>query len=278
MMTTKKTDINTEATGEVIPYPAYDALKREVEKLRTELSILVLERDELQYVECKNIEMAYMLALGGLEYQAYEHLCEYLRLKRKTDLIQAGLNRQEEINLMGIERQLDQEFADYKEKLDEKIKEVNDALERSRGEVLSKEESREIKKLYRQIVKALHTDLNTDLSRVQMDLFTNAVEAYEKGDLQALRIISELMGDRELPESTENAMVVLVQEKERFEEMLKSVKINIAEIKSSYPYTMKNLVTDKAEIEKYRSALENIISQYEESIKLYSERIKEMVS
>jgi exonuclease VII small subunit len=276
-MTTKKTDISIEATGEVIPYPESDALKREVEKLRTELSMLVLERDELRYVECKNIEMAYMLNFGGLEYHAYEHQCEYLRLKRKTDLIQAVLNRQEEINLPGIERQLDQEFSDYKEKLDEKIREVNDALERSRIEVLSKDESREIKKLYRQIVKALHPDLNTDLSRVHIDLFTNAVEAYEKGDLQALRLIAELVGDRELTESKEDSLIVLVREKERFEKMLKSMKDSITKIKSSYPYTMKDLVTDEAKIEKRRAELENIISQYEEGIKLYSERIKEML-
>ena len=33
----------------------FERLKSEVEKLRTELSMLVLERDELLLVECKNI-------------------------------------------------------------------------------------------------------------------------------------------------------------------------------------------------------------------------------
>lgn len=34
--------------------------------------MLVLEQDELQYVECRNIEMMYMLTIGNLEYKAYK--------------------------------------------------------------------------------------------------------------------------------------------------------------------------------------------------------------
>ena len=52
--------------GSIIRYPDYEKLKAEVEKLRTELSMLVLERDELLLVQCRNIETAYMLNIGGL--------------------------------------------------------------------------------------------------------------------------------------------------------------------------------------------------------------------
>ena len=41
---------------DIILYPDFQALKDEVQRLRTELSMLVLERDELRFVECKNIE------------------------------------------------------------------------------------------------------------------------------------------------------------------------------------------------------------------------------
>ena len=77
----------------------FERLKSEVEKLRTELSMLVLERDELLLVECKNIETAYMLSIGALEYKAYEIECAVLRMKRKAELIQAKKNRQEKVVL-----------------------------------------------------------------------------------------------------------------------------------------------------------------------------------
>lgn len=96
----------------IIPFPDFQKLKEEIEKLRTELSMLVLERDELRFVICKNIEMEYMLKVGGLEYQAYEAECAFLRLKRKVELIQAKKNRQEKVILSAIEDALDQEFSE----------------------------------------------------------------------------------------------------------------------------------------------------------------------
>jgi len=85
----------------IILHPDFEKLKTEVEKLRTELSMFVLERDNLLYQECKNIEMAYMLSVGALEYKAYEIECAILRLKRKVELIQAKKNRQENCSLHG---------------------------------------------------------------------------------------------------------------------------------------------------------------------------------
>ena len=90
-----KTTAEVSLSGNVIVFPDFEKLKSEVEKMRTELSMLLLERDELQFVICKNIETEYMLKLGSIEYRAYEAQCLSLRLKRKIELIQAKKNRQE---------------------------------------------------------------------------------------------------------------------------------------------------------------------------------------
>ena len=82
---------------ELIVFPEYENLKAEVERFRTELSMLMLEYDELRFVICKNIETEYMLKLGSLEYRAYEAQCTALRLKREIELIQARKNRQEKM-------------------------------------------------------------------------------------------------------------------------------------------------------------------------------------
>ena len=57
----------------VIISPEFEELKNETEKLRTELSMLMLERDELCVVECKNIEITYMLKLGLLSIKFLKH-------------------------------------------------------------------------------------------------------------------------------------------------------------------------------------------------------------
>ena len=196
----------------IILFPNIEKLQTEIKMLRTELSMLMLERDELLYVECKNIEMAYMLELGALEYKLFEAQCTYLRLKRKVDLIQAKKNRQEKIDLAAIDGILDNEFFEYQEKLNERIDQMNNAIERSNNECLSQEEYVELKKKYHRIVKALHPDLHPDVGQEKIKLFYKAVEAYENGDLNTLRLIDEMVSGTELPDKHEDAIQVLIKE------------------------------------------------------------------
>ena len=256
----------------VIAFPEHDKVKAEIEKLRVELSMLVLERDELVFVECKNIEMVYMLSVGGLEYKAFELNCAALRIKRKIELIQTKKNRQEKVVLSVIEEILDVEFAEYQVKLDEQIGKMNSALDRSKGRELSLLESRELKKLYIGIVKALHPDLHPDISSEKIKLFLNAVEAYKNSDLTGLRIITEMITENVLIEKHKDALVLLVKEKERLADLIKEIREDIIKIKSEYPYTMKSLIQDPDKIKEKKEELEGTIEEWKKALDLYKSK------
>jgi hypothetical protein len=218
-----------------------------------------------------------MLTLGNLEYKAYEVQCTVLRLKRKLELIQAKKNRQEKIILSQIEDTLDTEFAEYQEKLNEQMDKMNHAIKRSQSEFLSDEESGELKKLYHAIVKILHPDLHPDLSKAQLGLFENAVAAYKNGDLGVLRIIGEMVCKPVLPDTEQDTLTHLVQEKERLARLLQYVKDSIARIRSEYPYTLKDVVNDSEKTAARKAELEDILRHNEEVIVTYSTRIQEML-
>lgn len=268
---------NKGSSGNVIVLPDFQKLKDEVEKMRTELSMLLLERDELQFVICKNIETEYMLKLGGIEYKAYEAQCAALRLKRKIELIQAKKNRQEKVVISAVEKILDNEFAEYQKQLDEQINKMNNALKRSKAEVLSDEESKELKKLYRKVVKALHPDINPEVTQAQINLFDNAVQAYKNGDLNSLRIIGEMVGSEPLQKHHKDAMKQLACERDRLQSLLKSIRDSIDKIKADYPYTMKEILEDSEKTERKKQELENVLAQYNELISVYKTKIEEML-
>lgn len=268
---------DTDGEYTVILFPGFLKLKKDIEKLRTEISMLLLERDELRLVICKNIETAYMLALGGLEYKAFELNCSVLRLKRKIDLIQAKKNRQEKVELSSIEKILDKEFAQYQQQLDEQINKMNEALDHSMKRILNDEETKEIKKLYRSVVKALHPDLHPDVTPAQLQLFQNAVQAYEDGDLNSLRIIAEMVTEPVIPEQTEDALSLLVKDKERLAKCLEQIRVQISAIKLQYPYTMKDLIEDPEQIAEKRAELEQTIVELKEVYDYYAARLKEML-
>lgn len=268
---------DTHKSAEIVILPDAGKLKTEIEKLRTELSMLVLERDGLLYQECKNIEMMYLLSVGGLEYKVYEIECAILRLKRKAELIQAKRNRQEKASLAVIEAVLDAEFAEYQAKLNAQIDRMNAALERSHGEKLTDIEVREMKKLYRAVVKTLHPDLHPGQSDARIQLFHHAVEAYENGDLDELRIISEMVADLVLPEVAADGLAYLAKEKERLSNLIMRIQERISLIKSTYPYTMKDLVQSPEKIQARKDELEEEIRQLNELLGIYTARIAEML-
>lgn len=268
--------MDTTGSG-IVLFSGFEKLKEEIKRLKTELSMLLLERDELEFVTCKNIEVAYYLKFGALEYKAYEAQCTALRLKRKIELIQVRLNRQEKVDLLIVEQTLDTEFADYKKILNEKIDKMNEAIEYSNLDELTSQQSKELKKLYRNIVKNLHPDINPNVTSEQLRLLENAITAYKNGNIATLQMINAMLSDSDISENTQDVMSALTEEKERLESMLLNVRKGIDKIKSSYPYTVKDLVTDSEKGQQYKEKLEGIFNQYEILIKIYKAKLKEML-
>lgn len=225
--------------NKIIEFPDVKKLQDEIQLLKKSLEDLLLERDELRLVVCENIKTAYMLEIGSLEYKVYKTYCQYLRLRRKKELIQAKKNRQEKIVMGAIENQLDEEFAAYQKKLDEKISEMNEALKRSKMESLSKEETAEFKALYRSIVKRLHPDLNPNVGAAEKELFNHATEAYAQGDISALRAIFTMVESKQQIEDSPSQLARLQEEKERYQRVVDQLKAEIEQIKATPPYSWK---------------------------------------
>ena len=266
--------------SDIMEFKGKIELKDDIKTLRQELVRLVEERDNLIYTTCPNIKMRYMLEVGYLEYKVYELSLKYQRLKRKKELIQAKVYREEKVIIIEIDEALDKEFEKYKEDLVEKLNEVNESIKRSEGEFLSDVETKDLKDMYKKVVKKLHPDINPNVTEAEKELFVRAVEAYKEGDVASMKLIYIVSGaDEEVKDDESKLKTVLdmAEEKARLEKLAENIRKNMDEIKNRFPYTLKAYLDDDELMKERQDDLRGTIEDFENAIKDLEEAIAKLL-
>lgn len=261
---------NADQNTNIIVFPNIDKLKDEINILKRTFTSLILERDNIKHVVCRNIEMKYTLELGGLEYRAYALNCKMLRLKRKIELIQMKINRQESIDNVEISNILDLEFAEYQENLRMLLEKVNESISRSKSKLLTDDELKEVKALYREIIKKLHPDVLLNSTQEQERLFQNAKNAYESGDIKTLRLIKEMIYDVNEEDINKLSASFITEEMDRVSHLIKDIEEEINVIKNSNPYKLKEIIENKQLLGMKKQELTETIENIEQRTKSYN--------
>lgn len=257
----------------VIVFPEIAKLKEEIDRARTELSVALFEYDEICFVICKNLETMFFVEFGDIEYKLYEAQCLEARLRRKINLIQTKKNRQEKIDFSEIESLLDDEFEEYNKEIGKRLENMDEALARRDLKHLSDEDSKELKSLYRQILKAFHPYINPNLSETKRELFNNAVQAYKSEDLEMIRTISLIASDEIPAYEHEDVRVKLLKEKERILERLAVVRAGTDVVKEDFPYNMKEILESEEAIAERMKELERGLVEFKEFIDRHKTKI-----
>ena len=264
--------------NEIAKNPEYENLLSIIHQLETELADLVFDRDKLLYHVCPKLQTEYMLSIGKLEYAVFEYQCKILRTKRKIEIIQSCLNREQSYDITEIEKQLDKEYHEYTERLLEKQKEIENARFKNSnfGKPLTDEESSELKKIYTLIVKKLHPDINPNTTEEQHAQFIDAVNAYKNANLSELRIIYLLLDKISVTE-TENTMDKLTSRKEILLNEKEYMLNEINNIKNTFPYNAKNLLQDDNKLKHKIDELSNLLTEYQEQYINIEDKLNNML-
>ena len=151
---------------------------------------------------------------------------------------------------------------------------MNEALSRAKLEVLSEEETKLLKKLYKNIVKKLHPDINPLVTDVEKELFYNATEAYKNGDLPSLQIIYDIVCSGDDIEDEGLSGKSLDDEIERLEGLVGQIQDYINIIKSTPPYTWSIYLEDEKKRRDKLRSLEGDLKSFEEAVRTQEEAIK----
>ena len=177
-------------TQAIVIHPEIVALQNRLEELRQKSAKLYLQAEYMQFEERPLLLSLYETNIGKMLFEEFQLGVQIRLVSLEAQLYQAFINRNERPNEAQIQDRIRLEQEKFKVELEAKEADIKAAQDYLNAPTYSKEETEELRGLYRIITKALHPDLHPDQTQKEHDLFLKAVAAYRVGDIFVLRQIA----------------------------------------------------------------------------------------
>ena len=238
----------SDSADRIIVSPVSEELKNQCELLRKELAGLFAELDHLENTVGPNITAEYAATIGAKEYEALALDVEVRRLKATMEKILALENQNKKPNLEQIEAEVEDELKEWNTKVQKLLEDVERGKKRLASQ-MSPEDSAEMQKLYRELAKKLHPDINPDLSEEHKALWGRVQLANSFGDLDEMRALALLVDD--IPDEivSVSSLDMLRQRRDRLKEQVAELIRRIDEIQQDVPFTLAEKLADPAWIQ-----------------------------
>ncbi len=152
-----------------------EGLHKELDLLKAEYANQWNNRNVLREWGKPQLESLYYARIGELQIELLQQKAEMYTAKRKLEMMQVCINRDEEINLPFIEMMVEIEMQKQLEKIDQEV--VKLSLARNLlANLDSPQRSSELRKIFREMAKELHPDINPDLSNSAKNLWNAAMQ------------------------------------------------------------------------------------------------------
>lgn len=228
--------------NDLILHPEYESLRAEVARLREEIVVVRTQLDRATGVETELWKAEYGKRFGRLELELTRKYYRFRLLRRRIDLVRSYLNRGAEPDMEAIDAILDAEAEEYNQVLRRKAADAERASKMTFREY-SDEEAVHAKKLYQQVVRALHPDLHPGATPDDIACLQQAVEAYNSGDLATLEAIAVLVECGEKKNDEPSCIESLRKRCEQYRDTLSKLALRLKKVRSSFPFDQTELLS-----------------------------------
>ena len=231
---------------------------------------LVLLKDAL-LSEGDQYEISYNKEFGKELLDIFKLEVECVKHKKIITYIQAKLNRNEILDPEEMNTKILVEMQSYNHTIDQMINKIDLAKE---SKTISTFEANEVKRIYRNIAKKIHPDVSKIIEDHEdiRELWDKIYNCYRANDLKGIReanvILNKKMKDLDLIEYIN----VFIDEND-LDKKIEQIEQEIFDIRNSIPYTYREILADKEDINKLH---EKNKKQYEEYSK-YLEELKTQI-
>jgi hypothetical protein len=249
----------------------YKEIQEKILSLSKEYASLIEEEDNLIRHEKPVLLIKYGLEIGQYVLQYLQKNLEFMQLRRKIELMQASINRGENVDMGAIEEKLQVEFKAWIEQISTLNQEISYAKSAS---LIAVDEniSREIKILYKKLVRRLHPDLNKNLTEREKLLWNRLTLAYESFDLEAMKNI-EILLDSEEPVKENSSLEEMRSRYEKLWEKVLQAQEKLKTIRMSFPFSIGKQLLDSnwvtREVSTYTEKILEIEKAMPDYIKIY---------
>lgn len=241
--------------------PENERLRNLRSALREKYCKLQAKKMDVLYQEKNYLTSLYLSRVGQLQYELFVIETDIARLQMEMRLIQRYVNQNSPIDFKQVEKEIDKATEQFHKLLVERENELRNAHEYLSLPHLTKEEAAELKRLYHDIAKRLHPDLNPNLSEDEQDLFQQAQAAYRCSDLNSLRQIHQhVMGE----ETSVQVTIDLAQEVQQLQQMTDLLSQQIEQLYQTFPFTQREFLADEEKIAQKQAELRAQIKQMDE--------------
>jgi translation initiation factor 2B subunit (eIF-2B alpha/beta/delta family) len=252
--------------NDLIPSPEVQKFKEDCALLHDQLASLLTEREQLVDTVIPNILAKYATTVGVKEYEALAIDVEVRKLKATIQKIQAMENHGKKPNLEQIEAAVEDELREWQDKVDKMVDEIQQSQERLKHQMTS-EESEELQKLYRILVKKLHPDLNPEQPDKLKVLWQKVQQAYGMGNLQELKALALMVEDVPDDIQSDSQLESLEKRRDQLKKQADDLLQQISDIKNNPPLTLLDQLADPDWVSTQIAECETRISRLEQEKK-----------
>ena len=119
----------------------YEKLIEKIRELKNTIAALSAEKDDLELHICREIQADYDSKVGNLEYQIMAYNLEIERLRTIILILQAALNRDENVTYEEAEEQANEQFEEAYDELNKKAEEIKQDQEYAKRRAAQDEEN-----------------------------------------------------------------------------------------------------------------------------------------
>lgn len=248
---------NSKQIKEIMKYVNKEIAKDQIEHYKD----LLLKRDAINK-EAYIYDCSYNRMFGDLIVECLEAKIKCIEKKKIIAYLQKNINIGKKISKKNVKKYIEKIMTNYYEELNDIIQR-NEDLKNSG--FVSEFQLRKIKKIYFNIAKLIHPDMNPEIYKDEKikDLWLRASAAYDCNQLEELEEIEVLVNDYLKKNNVECKQIEI----ENLDERIFKLNNEIESIKNSDPYQYKYLLMDEEAVEEKKNDLKTQKDDYVKYLK-----------